>query len=214
MARPQRLGEEVANSITHGVGALLALAGTVTLIVAGARMGDPVRIVAVSIYGATMVMLYLSSTLYHALAPNRAKAVFRVLDHASIYLLIAGTYTPFMLLAFRGARGTVLLATVWSLAVLGTTLDACIGARVRRVSLFIYLAMGWMVLLDGRQLLEAVGAGGMAWLVAGGVAYTAGAAFYAAKRVLYAHVVWHLFVIAGTSLHFVAVYRLVAEAPS
>lgn len=201
----QSVGDEIANSVSHGVGLLAAVAVTPVLVVAAVQRGDPVNIVGASIFGATMVLVYLTSTLYHALPVNRAKRVFRVLDHGAIFLLIAGTYTPFTLGALRGTWGWTLFGLVWGLALAGVVLKAVGGIRYPRVSTCLYLAMGWLVLIAVKPLWLNVATSGLLWLLAGGIAYTAGVAFYASKRIRHNHFVWHLFVIAGTACHFVAV---------
>ena len=202
--RPQNHGEEIANSVSHGVGFLAAVA-TIPILVISALNDGAAAVVGASIFGATTALLYLASTLYHALAPNRAKRVFRIIDHAAIYLLIAGTYTPFTLGVLRGPWGWTLFGMVWGLAVIGIFLKSVRGIRYPRLSTIVYLAMGWLVLVAVKPLWNNVPAWGLFWLLAGGVAYTAGVGFYAADRRRYAHFVWHLFVLAGTACHFVAV---------
>ena len=204
--RTQNPREEIANSVSHGVGFLAAVA-TIPILVVGALDDGAAAVVGASIFGATMALLYLTSTLYHALAPNRAKRVFQILDHAAIYLLIAGTYTPFTLGVLRGAWGWTLFGVVWGLAVIGILLKSVRGIRYSRFSTAVYLLMGWLVLVAARPLLTNVPAWGLFWLAAGGVAYTAGVAFYSARTMRYAHFVWHLFVLAGSACHFVAVLR-------
>jgi hemolysin III len=203
----QTLGEEIANSVSHGVGFLGALAVTPWLVREAARRGDALEIVGASVFAATMAILYLSSTLYHALPKNRAKRVFRIIDHSAIFLLIAGTYTPFTLGVLRGAWGWSLLGVVWGLAVLGVVLKAVGGIRYPRLSTALYVGMGWLALVAIRPLWQHVPAAGWLWLLAGGGAYTAGIAFYAAERVRYGHFIWHLFVLIGTMCHGVAVWR-------
>lgn len=194
------------NGITHLSGALLALAGAVALIVVGALKADPWKIVSFSIYGTTLVFLYLSSTLYHSVR-GRAKNVLRKMDHAAIYLLIAGTYTPFTLGVLRGAWGWSLFGVIWGLAVAGIVLKSTVGMRFPKLSLAVYLLMGWLVVIAARPLVRHVPPAGLAWLLAGGLAYTAGVAFYARPNARYAHFLWHLAVLAGTVCHFVAVLR-------
>jgi hemolysin III len=203
--RVPSLGEEIANAVSHGVGFLAALAAAPFLVLASARRGDAIGIVGASVFAATVALLYLASTLYHALPPNNAKRVFRVIDHSAIFLLIAGTYTPFTLGALRGAWGWTLFAVVWGLAVLGVTLKSVGGMRYPRLSTTLYIGMGWLVLIAIRPLWLQVPLAGWLWLIAGGVAYTAGIAFYAAERVRYGHFVWHMFVLMGTACHFFAV---------
>lgn len=204
--RPQSLGEEIANSVSHGLGLLAALAAAPVLIVVAARGGDPPTVVGASVFAAAVLLLYLTSTLYHALPRNRAKPVFQVLDHGAIFLLIAGTYTPFTLGVLRGPWGWTLFGLVWGLALAGVVLKAVGGIRYPRLSTGLYLAMGWLALIAIEPLWFHVPMGGLLWLLAGGIAYTAGVAFFAAdERVRYSHFVWHLFVIAGTACHFIAV---------
>jgi hemolysin III len=199
------LGEEIANSVSHGVGFLAALAATPFLVLTAARRGGLVAIVGASVFAGTTIALYLASTLYHALPRNRAKRVFRVIDHSAIFLLIAGTYTPFTLGVLRGAWGWTLFGIGWGLAVLGVTLKAVGGIRYARLSTALYAGMGWLALIAIRPLWVHVPVVGWLWLIAGGLAYTAGIAFYAAERVRYGHFVWHLFVVTGTVCHFFAV---------
>ena len=208
--RAQSLGEEIANSVSHGVGLLAAVAAAPFLIVDAAQRGGPTGVIGASVFASTVGLLYLASVLYHALPPNRAKRVFEVLDHGAIFLLIAGTYTPFTLGVLHGAWGWSLLGLVWSLALAGVVLKAICGVRYPGFSVGLYLAMGWVVLIAVKPLWLRMPAEGFFWLLSGGIAYTAGVAFYAAKRVRYSHFVWHLFVLAGTACHFIAVLRYAA----
>jgi len=204
--RPQYMGEEIANSVSHGIGLLAAAAAAPVLIIAAVHRGDAAGIVGASVFAATMVLLYLTSTLYHALPRNRAKQVFQILDHGAIFLLIAGTYTPFTLGVLRGTWGWTLLGLVWSLAFIGIALKVICGVWYWRYSTFLYLAMGWLAVIAIRPLWLHVPTWGLFWLLAGGIAYTVGVAFFAVdERVRYSHFIWHLFVIAGTSCHFIAV---------
>jgi hemolysin III len=198
-------GEEIANAVSHGAGLLLALIAALALIVAAVQRGGVTEIVAAGIFGMTMVLVYLTSTLYHALPMNRAKRVFRILDHGAIFLLIAGTYTPFTLGPLRGALGWTMLAVVWSLAIAGVVFKAVGGVRHPRLSTGLYIAMGWLVIVAIEPLWVNFPAPGFFWLLAGGLAYTAGVAFLALKRLRYNHLVWHLFVLAGSGCHFAAV---------
>jgi hemolysin III len=200
------------NSLTHLVGAVLALAGAVVLVVLAAREGDPWKVVGVSIYGLTLVLLYGFSGLYHSLR-GRARSVLRVLDHQGIYLLIAGSYTPFCLISLRGPWGWALLGTVWGLAVLGGLQDLRPRSEARILSVVIYVVMGWMVLVVTVPLLEALGPAGFTWVATGGVLYTVGIVFYALDtRIPHAHGIWHLFVMAGSAAHYVAILGLVRRA--
>lgn len=200
---------EKFNALTHIVGALLALAGTVVLIVLAAREDDPWKVAGVSIYGVTLVLLYSFSALYHSLR-GRAKDVLRELDHHSIYLLIAGSYTPFCMVTLRGPWGWSLLGIVWGLAVLGSLQELKFRNGTRILSLAIYIVMGWVALVAMVQLLHVLGPAGFAWLVAGGLFYTIGIVFYVIDtRLTHAHGIWHLFVIAGSASHYVAILRYV-----
>lgn len=205
-------GEELANSLTHGVGLILAIGGLVWLVTVAAQRGDARHIVACSVYGATMVVLYTASTLYHAIPSPRAKRVLQVVDHTAIYLLIAGTYTPFTLVSLRGPWGWSLFGVVWGLAVTGIVLEIATARRWPAISIALYIAMGWVVVVATRPLVAALPPAGLGLLVAGGLAYTGGLVFYGWKRLPYGHAVWHLFVLAGTVLHFAAVLMYVIPA--
>lgn len=204
-ARAQSLGEEIANSVSHGVGLAAALVAFPLLVIVAVRRGEAAGVVGASVFATTVVLLYLASTLFHALPGKRAKRVFRLLDHAAIYVLIAGTYTPFMLGALRGPWGWTLLGLVWGLAVVGTVLKVLAGFRYPIISTLGYLAMGWLILVAIEPALTLIPRQGLYWLLAGGVAYTAGAAFFAMDRIRYFHFVWHLLVITGTTCHVIAV---------
>jgi hemolysin III len=206
-ARIQSRGEEIANSVSHGVGLLAALAAIPVLVLSAVRHGGVARIAGASVFAAAMVLLYLTSTLYHALPRNRAKRVFQVLDHAAIFLMIAGTYTPITLGVLRGTWGWTLFGLVWSLTIAGVALTAGGGVRYPKLRTSLYLAMGWLILIAVKPLWLRMPSEGLLWLSAGGIAYTVGVVFYAAKRVRYSHFIWHLFVITGTSCHYIAVLR-------
>lgn len=194
------------NSISHLVGAALALAGAVVLVVVASQGGGALRIVSFSIYGATLFTLYLVSTLYHGLPPGRAKRVFRVLDHQAIYLLIAGSYSPFTLVSLNGVVGWWMFGAIWTMAVLGLVLDALPRRGIRVLPLVIYLLMGWLILLAIDPLLAALPRTGFVWLLIGGILYTSGILFYALDyRYPWMHGVWHLFVLAGSISHYVAI---------
>ncbi|MGZ5103331.1 MAG: PAQR family membrane homeostasis protein TrhA [Usitatibacter sp.] len=198
------------NGYTHLAGTLLALGGAATLITLGAMRGDPWRIVSFSVYGATLCLLYLASTIYHS-TRGRAKAVFRKLDHSAIYLLIAGTYTPFALVTLRGAWGWSLFGGVWGLAVLGIVQELWLARGARLVSLVIYLLMGWMALAALSPLLDALSWSGLSWVALGGLVYTAGIVFYLYdERFRHWHGIWHLFVLGGSAIHFAAILKFVA----
>jgi hemolysin III len=207
--RAQSLGEEIANSISHGTGFLAALIGLPVLVQSAARHGAT-AIVGAVVFAASVAFLYLTSTLYHALAPNRAKRVFQIIDHGAIYLLIAGTYTPFTLGVLRGTWGWTLFGLIWALAVTGIVLKSVGGFRHSWVSTGLYVAMGWLILAAADPLYHAISGWGLFWLAAGGVAYTAGVGFYVARKMRYSHFVWHLFVLAGTACQFIAVLRYAA----
>jgi len=198
-------GEEVANSISHGLGLLLALVALPILILAAIKAGSAHFIVGVSVFGSTMVLLYLASTLYHSLTHDAAKRLFRLFDHAAIFLLIAGTYTPFALGVLRGPWGWSLLAIVWSLAIIGITLKINKRTRHSHISIVLYVIMGWLAVVAIKPILMLIPVPGIILILAGGLAYTGGLAFFAAQRIRYNHFIWHLFVIAGTTCHFFAV---------
>jgi hemolysin III len=199
---------ELSNAITHGVGALLSIAGLVILIVAAAGRGDAWHIVSFSLFGVSALMLYTMSTLYHAIPDSRAKRVFKVLDHISIYLLIAGSYTPFALVALRSSVGWLVFGVVWGAAALGIAVEPFVVGKAKALSALIYIAMGWIVAFAWKPLTQAIGPHTLVLLMAGGIAYTAGALFYVMKRWRWSHPVWHLFVAAGTIVHFFAVMSL------
>jgi len=204
--REQTPGEELANSISHGIGLVAALAGTPFLVMEAARHGDAGFIVGSSIFAATMVLLYLASTLYHALPPGKAKRVFRIIEHSAIFFLIAGTYTPFTLGVLRGGWGWTLLGLVWGLALTGVALKVFERMSHPIISTGLYLLMGWLIVIAADPMLVRVPLSGLLWLVAGGVAYTVGVAFFVTDaRFRYGHFVWHLFVMAGTACHYFAV---------
>jgi len=199
------------NSISHLIGSAAALAGTAVLIVVAARQGDPWKVVSFSIYGVSLTLLYVFSTLYHSLT-GRGKTVFRTLDHLAIYLLIAGTYTPFTLVTLRGAWGWSIFGVVWGLAVFGIVLDTLGTRGPRIVPVVIYLVMGWLIVMALKPLMARLPLSGGIWLLVGGLFYTLGVIFYALdKRVRHFHGIWHLFVIAGSLCHYVTIYGYVAR---
>jgi hemolysin III len=207
----QSVGEEIANAVSHGIGSLLAMIAALVLVTGAVQRGGVAEIAGASIFGTTMVLAYLTSTLYHALPRNRAKRLFRILDHGAIFLLIAGTYTPFTLGPLRGTWGWTLLGLVWALAFAGIVIKAIAGVRYPKLSTSLYIAMGWLVIVAIEPLRLNLPLSGFFWLLAGGIAYTAGVAFFAPKRLRYGHFVWHLFVLAGSACHFAAVLWYVAE---
>lgn len=204
---------ELFNSITHLVATVIAVIGTSVLLTLAvvAGPGGVRRITALAIYGAMLIFLYLSSTLYHSFRHHKVKKFFHVFDHCAIYLLIAGTYTPFTLVTLRGPWGWTLFGIVWTLAVLGVAKDAFLHGRFRAVSVVLYVLMGWLVVAAFKPLQEVLPAAGIAWLVAGGIVYTVGIVFYAlSKKIAHSHGVWHLFVMGGSVCHYVVVIRYVA----
>ena len=201
-------GEEIANAITHGIGALLAIAALVILVVVAAIRGTVWHVVSFSIFGATLVLLYFASTLYHSLTHVKAKKVFHKFDHISIYLLIAGTYTPFCLTVLRGWIGWTVLGIVWSCAILGAVLKAIsIGSRVK-LSTILYVLMGWVILIAIKPLYHEMPLNAFVLLIAGGISYTLGTIFFIRNQVKYNHSVWHVFVLGGSILHFFSVLAL------
>jgi hemolysin III len=216
-ARSGSLGEEIANVVTHGIGVALSGAAIALLLVFASRHGTAMHVVASAIYGATLLTLYTASTVYHSVSIGsaRAKHVAKIVDHSSIYLLIAGTYTPFTLVTLRGPWGWSLFGVVWGLAVVGGALEAFWVYRPRYVSTLVYLAMGWLVVVAVRPLLRTLPAGGLWLLLSGGLAYSLGTIFYLTKRIRYMHAVWHGFVLAGSVLHFLSVlWYVLPSAPS
>ena len=201
--------EEVANSLTHGLGLCLSIAGLVMLVVLAAQRGTAWHIVACSVYGASLVLVYTASTLYHAIRHPRIKNVFRVFDHSAIFLLIAGTYTPFALVTLRGGWGWSLLGTVWGLAILGIIFKAIWNDGFHAGFVGLYILMGWLAIIAVRPLFAALSWSGMSWLLAGGVLYTLGVPFYASRKLPFGHSIWHGFVMGGSACHFCAVWLYV-----
>lgn len=200
------LGEEITNAIVHGVGALLGIAALVICIVVSAVHNSAIAVVSSAIYGTTIILLYTMSTLYHSLKVNNAKRVFRIIDHCSIYLLIAGTYTPFALVALEGVTGWVIFGVVWGLSIIGIVLNAIDIKRFKVISMFLYIAIGWVILFAFDTLVEAIAAPGLWLLLIGGIVYTVGAIIYGVgKKVKYMHSVFHVFVLAATILHFLSI---------
>ncbi|MBI3568010.1 MAG: hemolysin III family protein [Gemmatimonadetes bacterium] len=214
--RGQTIGEEIANSITHGLGLVAALAAAPVMIGVAARSNDPWRVVTASLYATTLVLLYAASTVYHAVPAVRlpsAKLLLKRLDHAAIYLLIAGTYTPFLLVNLRGPWGWSLFGVIWGLAALGITLKSVYGAhRLPALSTTVYVAMGWLAVIAVKPMFEHVPHAALLWLAVGGVCYTLGVAFYVWHRLRYHHAIWHLFVLAGSAAHAWAVLGYVLPA--
>ena len=199
------LREEIANALTHGLGAAVALVAGAVLITLVALHGDGWQLAGAIVFCATLLLLYVASTLYHAIPHPTAKARLKVFDHCAIYALIAGTYTPFTLIGLRGAWGWSMFAVIWSLAIAGVAFKLFFTGRFKLVSTLIYLAMGWLMLVAIMPMTRALDAWALGWLLAGGLAYTAGTFFYMSRRIRYAHAIWHGFVIGGSTCHFLAV---------
>lgn len=198
--------EEWLNSVTHGLGALLSVIGTVALIVGASEIGDVWKIVSFSIFGASLVLLYMASALYHGARRPELKRAFKTLDHCAIFLLIAGTYTPFLLVNMRGTVGWTLFAVIWSLAITGVVLKVIFKNRFKLARVGIYIAMGWLITFASSDLVASLSETALNLTIAGGIVYTAGVVFYLADRIPYMHAVWHLFVIGGSACHFSAIY--------
>ncbi|PSW04489.1 hemolysin III family protein [Photobacterium rosenbergii] len=199
--------EEMANSISHGLGMVFGIIGLVLLLVQAVSNGaDALSITSLSIYGASMILLYLASTLYHAIPFERAKRALKTFDHCAIYLLIAGTYTPFLLITLRTPLAITLMAVIWAIALIGIALKIAFVYRFKRLSLATYLTMGWLSLIAIYPLAMTLATGGLVLLAAGGIVYSIGVVFYVNKRIPYNHAIWHLFVLGGTVLHFLAIY--------
>jgi len=199
------LAEELVHAISHGAGVILSIAGLSWMLYVSIAASDPWRIVASSIYGTSLITLFLASTLYHAWPVSRHKRFFKLLDHCAIYFLIAGSYTPFLLVAMRSNTGWWLFGAIWALASAGVLTKLWFRHRYPALSLASYLVMGWLIVVAAPQVAEAIGPGGMWWVVAGGLAYTVGAVFYAIKTLPFNHAIWHFFVLAGGACHFLAV---------
>jgi len=207
------IGEEIANSVTHGIGTLISLGATILLVSIALKQHSDVALTSATIYGASLVVLFLISTLYHSLQARRVKSIFQILDHCSIYLLIAGTYTPFLLISLNSALGDTLLVIIWVLAAAGILFRLVFGEKYPRFALFTYIAMGWLIVIAAGEMWASVPSGGLALLTAGGLLYTGGAVFYAIDRIPYNHAIWHLFVLAAATTHFLSIYLYVMPAP-
>ncbi len=198
--------EEIVNSTIHGIGAALAIAALVVLVVFAANKGNAWQVVSFSIYGSSMILLYLASTFYHAFSNPKVKSVFKVFDHASIYLLIAGTYTPFLLVNLRGPMGWSLFGIVWGLAVAGVVFKIFFIHRFNKISTLIYILMGWMIIVAMKEMVSAIAFSGIVWLFIGGLFYTVGTIFYLNKKMRYSHSIWHIFVLGGSISHFISIF--------
>lgn len=206
--------EEYLHAATHGVGVILSILGLSWMLTLSIGAGDPWRIVASSIYGASLIMLFLASTVYHGLHASKHRDLFKMLDHCAIYLLIAGTYTPFLMVAMRGKAGWWMLGTIWVLATAGIIKKLVLKHRFPKLALATYLGMGWLAVIVAPQMIAAIGTGGMIWLIAGGLCYTVGAVFYAADRLPFNHTVWHVFVLGGGICHFLGIVWHVLPVPT
>ncbi|MGQ0621131.1 MAG: PAQR family membrane homeostasis protein TrhA [Panacagrimonas sp.] len=206
-------GEELAHAVTHGLGAVLAVVGLCVLVVRAALYGDAWHVVACSVFGATLVMMYTASTLYHSIPMPKTRHILRVIDHSLIFFLIAGTYTPFTLVTLHGPWGWSLFGFTWGLAVIGVALKVFTTGRYEKISLAVYLMMGWCAIVAVKPLIDRLELGGLALLAAGGITYSGGVAFYTWERLRYHHAIWHLFVLAGSVLHWFTVYFYVVPGP-
>jgi len=209
LSQKQTLGEEIANSITHGTGVALSIAALVILVVFAAKRSDAFKVVSFSIYGATMIILYLASTLYHAFPQPNVKRFFRILDHSSIFLLIAGTYTPVMIGTIRGGWGWTFFGIIWALAIIGINLKIFAMGKLKVLSTIIFIFMGWMVVIAVHPIKQATNHAFLMWMLIGGLAYTLGVVFYAWKKLPYHHSIWHLFVLGGSICHFFGMLQLI-----
>ena len=205
------LGEEIFNSVSHGTGGLLAIAGTVVLIVIAAIYSNAWGVVSSAIYGASMIILYTMSTLYHAITNRKAKSFFRIMDHNTIFLLIAGTYTPITLVPLRGALGWTLFGIIWGAAVIGIVFNSIDLEKARKLSVVCYIAMGWAIVFAIKPMIRNVSKESLIFLLVGGVFYTAGVVFYAIKKVKYFHSIWHLFTIGGTVFHYFSILLIMMQ---
>ncbi|MFH1251812.1 MAG: hemolysin III family protein [bacterium] len=202
------ISEEIANGITHGIGTLLAIAGLVLLVVQAASQGNAWHVISYSIFGSTMVLLYLSSTLYHSIQHTKIKVFLKIIDHSAIFLLIAGSYTPFLLVSLRGVWGWALFGIIWGLAITGIIFKSVYIHRFRILSVFIYIAMGWLVVIAMPQIIYILNRTSLIFLIVGGLSYTLGTVFYIFKNIPFGHAIWHLFVLGGTITHFFAVLNI------
>lgn len=207
--RRYTLGEEIFSSIVHGIGAALGVVALVTMVVRAANHKDVYAVVSAAIFGASLIILYTMSTLYHALTNEKAKKVFRIFDHATIFLLIAGTYTPYLLVSMRGQTGWILFGVLWGLTAVGVVFDAVMLDKFRKIEMLLYIGMGWCIVVASGTLVASLAKGGLILLFTGGVFYTVGILFYAMKKVRYMHSIWHFFVLAGSIFHYFSVYLYV-----
>jgi len=209
VAAPYSVKEEAANTWSHIIGALLSIAALIALLLPSIQQADPWRITSFSIYGTSMFLLFFASSAYHYATNPATKSKLKTLDHCAIFLLIAGTYTPLLLIELRGTLGWSIFAVVWTMAIFGIIAKLYWAERFKKISLFFYLLMGWLIVFAGDELLGKLATGALYWLIAGGLAYSIGALFYANKRIPYNHAIWHLFVLIGSACHFVTIYLYV-----
>ena len=207
--RDYTLGEEIFSAVSHGVGAALSVVALVTMVVRAVLSQNIYAVVSAAIFGASLIILYTMSTLYHALTPKRAKKVFRIFDHATIFLLIAGTYTPYLLVSLHGKTGWILFFILWGLCAIGIVFDSVMLEKFRKIEMLLYVGMGWCILFASSSLIASLERGGLVLLFTGGVLYTVGIIFYAMKKIPYMHSIWHLFVLAGSVFHYFSVYLYV-----
>lgn len=203
------IAEEIANSVTHGIGALLSIAALVLMVVLSITQSSTIAVVASAVYGSSLILLFLASTLYHSVQRAHVKKSLKIFDHCAIYLLIAGTYTPFMLISLRGAWGYTMTAIIWSLALFGVIFKIFYTEKFPKLSLFTYIFMGWLIIVASSELMSKVPVGGLVLLVVGGLVYTLGTIFYAFDKIPYNHAIWHGFVLGGAICHFFAIYLYV-----
>ena len=203
--KPYELKEEIINAITHGLGVIFGIVALTVLCVLASYFGTVSHVLSYLVYGCSLILLYTSSTLYHALPAPKVKSLFKILDHSSIYLLIAGTYTPFLVLNLKGHLGYTLLAIIWAIAILGIVFKVFYTGRFKVLSTLLYIGMGWLIIFAYDPLKETMNPEAMNWLIIGGITYTFGTIFYLAKKIKYTHAIWHLFVLAGSIFHFVAI---------
>lgn len=206
--------EELINSLSHGLGAVLSLVGTIVLLVMAASLGDPWKIVSFAVFGVSLFLLYLSSALYHGFRDKRLRQLFKTLDHCAIFLLIAATYTPFLLVNMRGTSGWIMFGVIWGLAITGVTLKLIFADRYKLARVGIYLLMGWLILFAGNDFLQSVNNTGFTLMLAGGLVYTLGVFFYLGNSIPYNHAIWHLFVLGGSACHYFAmIYGVMPHQP-
>lgn len=206
------LGEEIFNAVSHGAGSLLAIAGTVVLIVQAVICSDAWAVVSSCIYGASLIVLYTMSTLYHAINNDRAKAFFRIMDHNTIFFLIAGTYTPYTLVALRGPIGWILFGVVWGTAIVGIILNSIDLEKFKKISMVCYVLMGWVIVLAIKPMIASMSLISLLFLLIGGIFYTVGIVFYAIKKIKYFHSIWHLFTVAGSVFHYFSILEVIMNS--